>query len=179
MLILNSFLPIVYIYSGIRNEMAMAIMALAIYLRIYKNCNIIKFGILAFLAVTMHPLVLVAIPLLFLRKIRPGKKSVLLIILIPQILHRVMEYFRMSKIDFLKYLGAKFYNYTYIYVYSQGKFFWFAAIMMTLMVLILSLIIKCKQEQADKSFINFLVWYSVFALANIQSYQIVMRLPYD
>ena len=171
------FMPMLYIYSGIRNEIAMAIMALAVYLKIYKGLGIFPYFVLIFWAATMHPLALVAIPFVLLSKIRIGKMGIILVILIPNILYVVMEVCRFSENGFLSYIGAKFYNYTFVNIYSQGRFFRYSAILMTALLLLLS-VIKTKQEKEDQRFINFINWYSIFALANIQSYQISMRIPY-
>ncbi len=178
LLISSGFLPLLYIYSGIRNEIAMAIIALAVYLRIYKQLKLIPFTVLTGLAVTMHPLALVAVPFVFLSRLRPGKAGIILIICIPGLLYPLMEQFRFSKNDFLKYLGAKFYNYTFVHVYSQGRTFYYAAILLTFMVMVLSIIKIQQEKKEDQIFVNFLSWFSIFALANIKSYQIMMRLPY-
>lgn len=178
LLISSGFLPILYVYSGIRNEIAMAIMALVIYLKIYKKLNLISFVILTIIAATIHPLALVVVPFVFLVKFRPGKLGIVLIILIPTALYPLMEKFRFSKNGFLKYLGAKFYNYTFVHTHSQGRTFHYAAILLTLMVLVLTMI-KIQQDKIeDQLFVNFLSWYCIFTLANIKSYQISMRLPY-
>lgn len=177
-LLSNCFLPILYIYSGIRNEIAFAIMGLAVYLKVYKQIRWITFTVLSAFAATIHPLALAAIPFVFLANIRPGKKSVILVVLIPNILYALMELFKASDVDFLRYIGIKFYNYTFVHVYAQGRYFFYSAIIMTIMVLMLT-VMKTKQvEDKDQIFVNYLSWYSIFTLANLQSYQIMMRLPY-
>lgn len=177
-LLSNCFLPIVYVYSGVRNEIAFSIIALAVYLRIYKKLHLLYFFLLAFVAATIHPLAMVVVPFVFIARIRPGKKGVLLVVLIPNILYALMERLRFSGISYLRYVGIKFYNYTFVNEHAQGRYFYYSAIVMTMIVLLLS-VIKTKQSQNENQiFVNFVSWYSIFALANIQSYQIVMRLPY-
>ncbi len=172
------FLPILYVYSGIRNEIAMAVIALVVYLRIYKKCNIIFLILLTFLAITMHPLALSVIPFIFLNKVRAGKIGLFLVVLIPNILYALMEKFRFSEYDFLRYIGAKFYNYTFVNTYSQGIFFYTSAVVMTATVLFLSVLRTRQMHKEDQRMVNFISWYSIFVFSNIRSYQIVMRLPY-
>lgn len=171
------FLPVVYVYSGIRNAVAAAIVALAIYLRIYKDISLTAFFALSALAATMHPVAIAAVPFMFLSKIHPGKKSVILILLIPYLLDVMMTYFRKSNYDILRYIGAKFYSYI-SRVHYQGKTFYYSAIIMTATVLLFSLIRRKEASNKDRAFINFITWYCIFVFANLRSYQIVSRLPY-
>lgn len=179
-LVLNSLMPILYVYSNVRNEVAVAVMALGLYLRIYKKINIFVFAGLTLLAGTMHPIVLIVIPFVFLANIRPGKKGIILVAVIPIALSWGSEKFIKSSNQFFRYIGFKFYNYTYVTEYSQGSFFFYTAIIFTAFILLLSVLRRNIRTQnvADYRFLNFLSWYCIFTLANFQSYQIVMRLPY-
>ena len=177
-LLSNVLMPFLYVYSNVRNEMAVAIMALAVYLRIYKKKHLVIFLVLTLLAATMHPITLVAVPFVFLSRVRPGIPGLILVGVIPMALYPLMEVFRASKVDFLKYIGAKFYNYTFVHVYYQGRFFFIASIVEMLIVLVLALFRVRDSHPYDRRFVNFVSWYSIFSLANFQSYQIAMRLPY-
>ena len=174
----NCLMPILYVYSNVRNQMAVSIMALAIYQWIYKRKKMILFIVLSLLAGTIHPIALAAIPFLILSNIKPGIIGILLVGVIPFLLYPLMNAFRYSGTDFLRYIGIKFYNYTFVHEYSQGYFFFFASIAITTVILLLSLVKKKREQIADQRFVNFLFWYCIFSLANIKSYQIVMRLPY-
>lgn len=178
MLLSNCFLPFLYVYSNIRNEISVAIVALVIYLKIYKRCTIFRLVILCVLAITIHPIGMIAIPFMFLSNIHPGKKGIILVILIPVMLEMIMNVCIKSNYDFLRYIGIKFYNYTFVEKYSQGGFFFVEAVVMLSIVLLLSTLIDRENEEINWQFTNFLSWYCIFSLANIRSYQIIMRQPF-
>lgn len=61
-------LQLQYVFSGVRNAMAVSYTLLGLYLLLYKNRRWIFPGILFLLAVTMHPIVLIIVPPVLLAK---------------------------------------------------------------------------------------------------------------
>lgn len=180
-LIAITTLPLVYVYSNIRTAMAMSIMGLNIYRIIYKNENILCFIVMSLIAATIHPVALAIIPFLFLSRLRLPKIGILFISIVPFIVNYVMEIFQYSDNLYLKYIGIKYYNYVFVEIYSQGIFFYYSELLMTIAVLCIILFVDYKEKKENIKHIkmkNIITWYCVFILSCAQSYQLILRLPF-
>lgn len=61
-------LQLQYVFSGIRNTLAVSILVLSIYLFAYRRKSIIQSILLAFLAITIHPACIIAlVPIIFVK----------------------------------------------------------------------------------------------------------------
>lgn len=179
------FIPYLYVYSGVRNTIAASIMGFAIY-RFYNNDEkkkILEFIILAIVAALFHPVVLATIPFMILSFFKPGIIGMIIIILIPQILNPLMEWFRLgSGVDFLFRIGAKYYNYTRVRVDNQGQSFLYGVLILGVLLTITIFMdqrLHLNEKTKGKDYVlNFLFLYMLFSLSFFRNYEMATRLPY-
>ena len=171
-------LPLLYVYSNIRTAMAMSCMALTLYMRIYRKMNIVYFFIMALLAATIHPVALAVVPFILVSKISLSKKGVLLIGVVPLFTNHIMAFFQYSDNPYLRYIGIKYFNYVFVEVYSQGNFFYYSPLLITIAILALGLLMTNKVKIEDLKMKNLIMWYCIFVLASAQSFQLLLRLPF-
>lgn len=177
--LMNCLLPILYIYSNVRNPIAAAVMALAVYLKLYKELKLFNFLLLVTIAVTMHPMVAVALPFLFLAKFKFDPKGLFLFVPYIVFLPLIMEMFQTSENLVLRYVGYKYYSYTVLHEFSQGLFFYVTPLTIVFLVLVLTFIQTTNDKRKEDSFfVNFFQWYCMFILANVHTIQFVLRLPW-
>ena len=173
-----AFLPYLYVYSGIRNALAASIVALALYLLFYKNLSWIVFFVIVFIAGTIHPVVIAAGPFAVISFIKPKGYYLLLIPIILSLEQMVLKAFKNSSISLLKMVGTKYYNYINVYNYDVGRAFTYAPCIICIVILVSAFIVLKNWDRGNINANNFIIWYIIFALCNINNQQVFMRLLY-
>ena len=176
-------MPYLYVYSGIRNALAASIIAFGIY-RFYKcEHKILDLVICTIVAILIHPISAAVVPFILLSKIKPGIKGIIVTLALPSIVFAVMEYFRLQLgNEFLFKIAAKYYNYTLVRNDNQGRIFLYSTVILLILFSILALYTfnkKNHENKSDYSMLNLIIWYSMFSLGYINSYEMIIRLPYN
>lgn len=178
-------MPYLYVYSGIRNAMASAIIAFAIYRFYFKNHNYIELVALTVCSFMIHPVSFAIVPFIFLAKIKLDFKRMLIPLLLPSLLFVITEFFRLrSGNDLLIKFGAKYYNYTQVRADNQGKAFYLCALMIMACILLYNIYHLVKKQPISSNdminrLMNLVTWYALFSIGYFSSYELFTRLPYN
>lgn len=166
-----------FLYSGIRNGLAAAIAAVGLYLLYYKG-RWVTCSILILISGTIHPVVLVTIPILFLSYIRPRIWYGILAYFLPPVMSFGAKLLITSNSGFLRMIGGKYYNYMNVYNYYSGKAFTAATLLMDLLILVSIFCIYKYANKDNSNLTNYIVWYICMDLFFLSNQQIFMRLGY-
>ena len=181
--IFSVLMPYLFVYSNIRNAFAGAIVAVGIY-KLYRDRTIVFFGICSIIAVLIHPVSAAVIPFIFLSKIKPGLKGIIVTFAVPSVVLPVME-FVSSRLgsDFLTRITFKYHNYTLVRVDNQGRVYLYSTVIMLIALAVLALWSKKNVGSLWKDreylLLNHIIWYSMFSLGYFRNYEMMMRLPYS
>lgn len=176
--IFSVLMPYLYVYSGIRNALAASIVSFGIY-RLYKDKKVVIFIECTVIAVLIHPAAAAIVPFILLSRIKPGIKGIIITLAAPSLLSLVMEYFRLQLgNDYLFRIAAKYYNYTMVRVDNQGKVFLYSTILILVILAVLALCLQRRQKK-NYSLLNLIIWYAMFSLGYVGSYEMMTRLPYS
>lgn len=176
-------MPYIYVYSNIRNPLAVSLVALGIY-KYYKQNSLIVFMLLTVCATLIHPVAIAIIPFVFLSHIKPGMKSTFVALVLPSILFPVLEFFSLwLNSAFLAGIAYKYYSYTMLRTDYQGKIFLYSTILLLLVIFIVYMLLQRNVEKVvdvqTYRLLNLFIWYSMFALGFWQNYSLITRLPYS
>ena len=181
--IFSVILPFLYVYSSIRNALAGAVVAYGLY-RLYKDRKTVIFIISTLVAILIHPIAMAVIPFVFLSRIKPGIKGIIVTLVAPSLIFTIMEYFRLKLgNDFLFRISVKYYNYTLVREDNQGRVFLYSSIVILIVLSVLSLFSRRREKQGlgekKYSMLNLIIWYSMFSLGYFRNYEMITRLPYS
>lgn len=105
-------LQVSYVMLGIRNAMAVSFCVLGLYLLFYKKRGGILPYILFFMAVTMHAMVLIVLPIVLISKIENQKWIRIIALFAMPIIFLLANIFSSVRIGFIQYLSARILFYT-------------------------------------------------------------------
>lgn len=181
--IFSILMPYLFVYSNVRNALAGAVVAFGLY-RLYKDRKILLFIICVAIAVLIHPIAGAVVPFVFLSRIKPGVKGIVVTFALPSLLFPLMEYFRLHLGNgFLFLIAAKYYNYTLVRHDNQGRVFLYSTVIMLVALSILALWAnrgnKTTWKEKRYSLLNLIIWYSMFSLGYFRNYEMMIRLPYS
>lgn len=180
-LLCGSLLSPFFIFTGVRASMASCIMALAIYQYICKKKSIISFILLSFAAITIHQVVLFAIPFVFLSKFEIGKKGLIIVGIVSLSLNTIARLFLKSNILFLSTIAKAYLLYTSENQYFGSRYeLWSDLIIVGTFVLLYFIFgeqfkKKLFTNNEQKNLYVFLLYYMCFILGNIGNYDLVVR----
>ena len=183
-----TFLPFVYVTSGIRNGLAASIIALGIYLYLYKNKNIFIYFLFLFISATIHPAVLITVPFVFLSKVRTGIREIAVV----AVMTFLFQYFArlLSTVGnrYLRTIGIYYLRYSGSEKYRGGRGNLYGILILSIIFLGYFIIdnVKHKKISGDfQSYSNetnkikgFLLYMLVYMIFNFQNYDLVLRPGY-
>lgn len=178
-------MPYLYVYSGIRNAMASAIIALAIYRFFYKTNSYIELAVWTIVSFLIHPVAFILVPFVLFSRIQLNFKRMLLPLLLPSVLYLVNEFVRLrAGNDLLVRIAAKYYNYTQVRADNQGLAFYVCALFILIFIVAFSFYSNYKNKpitgsDTTKRLINMIDWYALFSIGYFSTYEMLTRLPYN
>lgn len=183
MLLSFHFLSFSSIASGLRNALAASIMGLAIYLYLYKSKNIIIFIVLAFIAVTIHPVLLIVIPFVFLSNLNIAAVGYIAVFIISAALMPIAQLFMTSNISFLNFIGRSYYMYTVESTTYSVKVSIYSRIITVILIAIFLIVYfffnkKTKVLEkglSSKKMYKFFAIYMMYVLGNIDYAEMFSR----
>lgn len=178
-----TFLPLVYAASGIRTALAAAIIGLGIYLYLYKEKKAVVFVILAIIAVTIHPVMLIAAPFVFLARYETGIKGYVIVFVVSISIDSLATLFLTSKFSYLARIAYLYKRYTSDDQFRGGRYCLFGDIFLICALLVIYLMKKKRCDKSnyrnkDAALYSFLIFYMCYILGNIGNYDMVLRPAY-
>ncbi len=177
--------PMIRAFDGIRTSLAASFMALAVYLFLYRDCSIVKFVILCFISVTIHPVMLFAIPIAVVIKVSPKILTIAVTIIGTLLLSNIAMIMRKSSSPFFRVLAAKYFSYTSEHQFRAYRFCFYGVILICILCIVCYLFLyRRKGEERNREIKNadklyaFLICYMSLILGNIGGYELVMRPSY-
>lgn len=181
-------LPFIHACSGLRTATAACIMAVAIYLYLYKQSKIIPFMLLSILAVGFHPFVLFAIIIALAVRLIKNNAAIVGIIVGIMLIPQIAMWFIKSNIPFLVMLAQKYITYTSDNQFRAYRTFQYGTILICVLcilfffvdsVLKYSIHITARSSSGDLKYIKmFFLAYSFIIIGNVNSYELVVRFGY-
>ena len=182
-------LPFIHACSGLRTATAACIMAVALYMYLYKQCALVYYVLLSILSVGFHPFVLFAI--IIALAIKLIKKNIVVVCVIAGIMFipQVVKWFLNSNVPFLVMLAQKYITYTSDSQFRAYRTFQYGTILIASLCIIYLLFDGFlnhyglrnlgKSNTNDLKYIKtFFVAYMFIILGNINSYELVVRFGY-
>ncbi len=179
MLLSFSFMPFIYVVSGIRNALAASVMGLAIYLYLYKERKIWPI-LLGIIAITTHPSVLIVLPFIFLSKMRLGIRGVIWVTIASFGFQLVAILFSSSSVDLLRQIGRSYLLYSGSNQYRGGRGNLYGILILSVAFVFYFIYNdKCNRERKNNKRIdNFLMLILVYMIGNFLNYDLVLRPGY-
>ena len=178
-----SFLPYVFAASGLRNALGACLMALGIYLYLFKQKSVVILIIITFLAMTIHPIVLITIPFVIMAKKGFNVTAYFVVFIISALIPVIARIMLNSDIRYLKLMGRKYFKYT-----SEEQYFASRAPLYVVILLISILLLyyfcfnkKIKKYEISKNrqaLNKFLVLNMIYIIGNMGNYDMVLRPAY-
>lgn len=179
MLLSFAFLPFVYVTSGIRNALAASIMGITIYLHLYKK-RIVWPILLAIIAITIHPSVLIVVPFVILSRMRMGVKGVIWVAVVSFVTQLLATLLSNSGVTFLRQIGKSYLLYSGSSQYRGGRGNLYGILIMTVVFILYFLWNRKSRfdENAEKDVNEFLMLLLVYMAGNFLNYDLVLRPGY-
>lgn len=177
------FLPYVFCVSGLRNALCASLLALGIYLYLYKKKKVIVFIVLAFLAATVHPAAIITIPFVFIAKLDLKALGYIAVFILSALAQSVAKWMSTSSIRYFQIIGSKYFSYTSEEQYraSRAQLYTVLILISIFLLIYFCTLMKNKKDDdnSEKNHIyNFLAVYMVYILGNIGNYDMVLRPAY-
>ncbi len=178
-----SFLPFVNCCSGMRNGLCACLLALGIYLYLYKKKRFLIFALLAFLAATVHPAAIITIPFVLISKINIGIWGYIGVFVLSISAQNVAKWMSQSGNLYLSIIGSKYYTYTSESQYRASRAPLYTVLILIIIFLVIYFVVHFKNKYDfsanGRDFIySFLAVYMVYILGNIGNYDMVLRPAY-
>ena len=178
-----TLMPFLFTLSGLRNGIAACIEALAVYLYLYKNKRSHILILLSFIAITFHYAAFLAVPFAIISKRRFSYTWSVIILFSSLILNILANKMIGWDNDLLNNIAGIYLS------YSSATQFWgsntvlYGVLTIIFLVVIRLFNIKNKRHSiinTDNSLFlsNFIVYYSLFIIANLGNYDMVLRPAY-
>lgn len=183
LLLCFTFLPLVHAASGMRTALASTIMGLGIYLYLYKSKKIFVFIVFSIIAVTIHPVMLMAVPFVFLARFETGIKGMIIVLAASLLIERLATYLASSRYRYLARAAYLYKRYTSSDQYRGGRYSLLGVLCILFVIIMIFFIMKKKYEERywNKNhtlIYSFLMYYIFFILGNIGNYDMVLRPSY-
>lgn len=180
MLISFTFLPFLYITSGVRNALASSIAGVSVYLYLNKSFKIRAF-ILLIVAATIHPSTLIVIPFAVLSKLQLGLKSIIIVVISSWGFQAISLLMVQSKILYVRQLGSAYLHYSGNNQYRGGRGNLYGILIISFFLVIQFFLSYRKKriEKFNETYVeNFLILMLIYILGNFQNYDLVLRPGY-
>lgn len=183
LLLLFTFMPYHHAALGLRNALSASIMGLAMYLYLYKMKKTLLFIILAFIAFTIHPVAIIAVPFVFLAKLNLGFVGFILVFAVSMLINPIVKLMLNSHNSFIVFLAQKYIIYTSETQYRGSRApLYGVLIIITMYLLIYFLLYKRINSDDDnlkqRTIHNFFAMYMAYICGNIGNYDMVLRPAY-
>lgn len=187
-----SLLPYIHAVSGLRTAIAACIMALGVYLYIYKGKSIRTFILITILALMFHAAFLTAVPFVILAKKVDRKKGLIISFAGSVSVSLIANLLIRSSNRFLYSIAFKYLQYTGESGYRSTRFCYYGVIVICILTLIDYFLMFFWRRKTDSSafskgyyekntrieIYDFLAYYMFFILSNIGNYEMVLRPAY-
>lgn len=190
-----ALLPMVHACSGLRTATSACFMSLAIYKFLYQNKNWLVFAFYCVIAVTFHPVTLMAVPIAVAIKVSPRKIVFYITLLGCLATSQIAVFLSNSGNLFLQGLGMKYTTYTSENQFRAYRFAMYGVIVFAILIIGYYFLIyrnklrgdvnqneisaiDCDEYKKTKKLFLFYVCYLAFLVGNSSSYEIVCRGAY-
>lgn len=181
-------LPFIHACSGLRTATASCVMAVAVYVYLYKQCKTIFFIILSVLAIGFHPCILFAIIIALAIGLTKNNITIIGVIFGIMLLPEIVKKFMNSQVPFLVMLAQKYITYTSDNQFRAYRTFKYGTILVCVLCIVYLLFegsIGKKLQNSNrlktdklKNVKTFFIAYMCIILGNVNSYELVVRLGY-
>ena len=183
LLITFTLTPYYFVVCGVRNGAAACLMALAIYIYLCKGNSILSFLVISFLAITIHPATLLAVPFVVISRLDFNVKTSIAVLVISLISNLFAKLLLLTGNSLLVSLGNSYLLYSSDDQFRSAYYFLFADLILIISYLIFvvfNLYSKNKIEFNSKlkRGLNFITYYSIFIIGNIGNYDLILRPSY-
>ena len=178
-----TYLPFLYITSGVRNALAASITGVATYMYLYKKENVLLFICEIVVAAMIHPSILVVVPFAFLAKMHMGRKGAILVIMFLTVFKYIAVLLSKVNIRYLAGVGRSYLIYTGGNRYKGGRGHLYGIIIITA-IFIMYFVVEyrgnnVRYSQRDKVAVeDFILYMMVYMIGNFQNYDLVLRPGY-
>lgn len=174
-----TFMPFVYVVSGIRNALAASIMGVAIYLYLYKKI-VLKAILLVIMAITIHPSVVIALPFVILCKMNLGSKGILCVAISSFGFQLIASVFSNSSVFFLRQIGESYLLYSGNNQYRGGRGNLYGILIVSIFFILYFLWNRKNKtnKETENDINNFLMLLLVYMVGNFLNYDLVLRPGY-
>ena len=161
--------PLFFVASGVRNGLAAAVTALAIYLRIYRRKSLTLYLVISFFAATIHPGVLSSIGLGLVYPYLRGSFSMIAALSASFMASRILKALSGSSIAYISFISDHFSNY-YVNAYYDFLVPYYSDIALVILMLCLFLIREVSLSESssydkpEKDMNHFIIVYLVVSL---------------
>ena len=184
LLTLGAFVTLGGMTSNIRYPLASSLTVLAIYLYLCKKKPVAVYIILMGLALSVHPGVIVTIPIVLLSTFSFNKIIVeYCAVFIITVLSDWISHFLLNRSSqYLQIIGARYISYTSEGQYRSSRYGFYGSILVFVIIIICyllqrkSIISSDKLTAGQKKLYEFLCLYMVYCLANGNSYVLLTRI---
>lgn len=175
-----TFMPYVHAMAGMRNANAACLAGLAVYYSICKKNKKVISIILMFLAVLMHPAVLIVIPIWGITQLvnQITWKYIILGLLIVFALGLIANWFLTSSNSFLQLLGELYTRYSSSEQYRNSRRYLYADLLCASFFLFVLMMNRKNVYVDDRKLAIFISIYLIYVLGNIGNYDLVIRPMY-
>lgn len=174
-----TFMPFVYVVSGIRNALAASIMGVAIYLYLYKKI-VLKAFLLVIMAITIHPSVVIALPFVILCKMNLGSKGIVCVAIASFGFQLIASVFSNSSVFFLRQIGKSYLLYSGNNQYRGGRGNLYGILIVSILFILYFLWNRKNKtnKETENDINNFLMLLLVYMVGNFLNYDLVLRPGY-
>ncbi len=183
-----SFLPFLYVTSGIRNALAASLVGLGVYLYLYKSKNVTIYLVILFISATIHPAVLITLPFVILSKINIGFKETGIVFLLTFLLQNFARLLSSLGNTYLSFIGISYLRYSGTEQYRGGRGNLYGVLVLSL-ILFIFIILQIRKEKmisvedgyddnGNIRICGFLLFMFTYMLGNFQNYDLVLRPGY-
>lgn len=178
-LICFGLLPFVHANSGMRNALAFSLIGLGIYLYLYKRKHVLFFAVLSFMALTIHPSVLICIPFVFLARFNLRKKGLILVFAASVSIEWAAQYLASHATGLFQMVGHLYLRYS-----GAGQFQLDPVVLLGTLAIVGLFFAQCciadfsHCTNAEQNIYAFLAYYMCFILSNVGNNDLVVRPAY-
>lgn len=183
LLVGTSFMPYYFVMCGIRNGVAMCIMALAVYLYLYKGKSIFLALIIGATAATIHTSTLIAVPFLLLSKLKFNYKSIGLVLIASITVNRIANIAAEMSIPYITSMAKSYLVYSSDAQFRSAQYFLTTDMLLIVAFGILFFLqygryLLVKNNGRSTRLYSFIALYTTYIVGNFGNYDLVLRPAY-
>lgn len=178
-----SFMPYYFVMTGIRNGVAMCIMALALYLYLYREKSALLFLAIGALASTIHTSALIVVPFVFISRLGFDLKYIFFVLVGSLVMKQVATAAAAMGIPYISSMAKSYLLYSSENQFRSAQYFVMTDIFLIILFSLLILfqhrryLAKAHAGKCSRLY-NFISLYAAFIIGNVGNYDLVLRPAY-